>query len=75
MIDLMQDPDLGEVLRHFHTEAKTTAFLCHGPVALTAAIAGPGTHHRPKPVLRRSIRRPVGENAGCYRSSSALASG
>jgi putative intracellular protease/amidase len=38
MIDLMQDPDLGEVLRHFHTEAKTTAFLCHGPVALTAAM-------------------------------------
>ena len=38
MIDLMQDPDLGQVLRHFHTEAKTTAFLCHGPVALTAAM-------------------------------------
>jgi putative intracellular protease/amidase len=38
MIDLMQDPDLGEVLRHFHTEQKTTAFLCHGPVALTAAM-------------------------------------
>ncbi|WP_157174059.1 type 1 glutamine amidotransferase domain-containing protein [Rhodococcus sp. JVH1] len=38
MIDLMQDPDLGEVLRHFHTEAKTTAVLCHGPVALTAAM-------------------------------------
>lgn len=38
MIDLMQDPDLGEVLRHFHSEAKTTALLCHGPVALTAAM-------------------------------------
>jgi putative intracellular protease/amidase len=38
MIDLMQDPDLGEVLRHFHTEGKTTAFLCHGPVALTASM-------------------------------------
>jgi putative intracellular protease/amidase len=38
MIDLMQDPDLGHVLRHFHTEAKTTAFLCHGPVALAAAM-------------------------------------
>ncbi|MEV3959561.1 type 1 glutamine amidotransferase domain-containing protein [Nocardia sp. NPDC050193] len=38
MIDLMQDPDLGEVLRYFHTEAKTTALLCHGPVALTAAM-------------------------------------
>jgi putative intracellular protease/amidase len=38
MIDLMQDPDLGEVLRHFHDQAKPTAFLCHGPVALTAAM-------------------------------------
>jgi hypothetical protein len=27
MIDLMQDPDLGEVLRHFHTEAKRTVAL------------------------------------------------
>jgi putative intracellular protease/amidase len=38
MIDLMQDPDLGEVLRHFHIQAKPTGFLCHGPVALTAAM-------------------------------------
>jgi putative intracellular protease/amidase len=38
MIDLMQDPDLGAVLRHFHTEKKPTALLCHGPVALTAAM-------------------------------------
>jgi putative intracellular protease/amidase len=38
MIDLMQDPDLGEVLRHFHTEAKPTALLCHGPVAAAAAM-------------------------------------
>jgi putative intracellular protease/amidase len=38
IIDLMQDPDLGEVLRHFHAAAKPTVFLCHGPVALTAAM-------------------------------------
>jgi putative intracellular protease/amidase len=38
MIDLMQDPDLGEVLRHFHAEAKPTALLCHGPVATAAAM-------------------------------------
>jgi putative intracellular protease/amidase len=42
MIDLMQDPDLGEVLRHFHTEEKPTALLCHGPVALTAAMPKAG---------------------------------
>lgn len=38
MIDLMQDPDLGEVLHHCHTESKPTALLCHGPIALTAAM-------------------------------------
>jgi putative intracellular protease/amidase len=38
MIDLMQDPDLGEALRHFHAESKPTALLCHGPIALTAAM-------------------------------------
>jgi putative intracellular protease/amidase len=38
MIDLMQDPDLGEVLRHFHSEAKPTGLLCHGPIASAAAM-------------------------------------
>jgi putative intracellular protease/amidase len=38
MVDLMQDPDLGEVLRHFHAESKLTALLCHGPIAVTAAM-------------------------------------
>jgi putative intracellular protease/amidase len=38
MVDLMEDPDLGEVLRYFHDEGKLTALLCHGPVAMTAAM-------------------------------------
>ena len=38
MADLMQDPDLGEVLRYFHEAAKPTALLCHGPTAVTAAM-------------------------------------
>jgi putative intracellular protease/amidase len=38
MVDLMQDPDLGEVLRHFHAHSKPTALLCHGPIAATAAM-------------------------------------
>jgi putative intracellular protease/amidase len=38
MVDLMQDPDLGEVLRHFHAKDKPTALLCHGPIAMTAAM-------------------------------------
>ena len=38
MIDLMQDSDLGEVLRYFNAKGKPTAFLCHGPIAMTAAM-------------------------------------
>src|SRR5262245_61991544 len=37
-VDLMQDPDLGEILRHFHDRKKPTAFLCHGPIASLAAM-------------------------------------
>lgn len=36
--DLMQDAELGEMLRHFHERNKTTAFLCHGPIAAAAAM-------------------------------------
>ncbi len=39
VVDLMQDADVGAILRHFHDAAKPTALLCHGPVALTAAMA------------------------------------
>jgi putative intracellular protease/amidase len=38
MVDLMQDPDLGEILRYAHATAKPTAFLCHGPIAIAAAM-------------------------------------
>jgi putative intracellular protease/amidase len=38
MVDLMQDPDVGEILRHFHGHAKPTAMLCHGPISVAAAI-------------------------------------
>lgn len=46
MIDLMQDEDLGEILRYFHANAKPTALLCHGPVAITAAIAHPADYRK-----------------------------
>jgi putative intracellular protease/amidase len=36
--DLMQDADLGTVLRHFHAAGKPTALLCHGPIAVLAAL-------------------------------------
>lgn len=38
MVDLMQDADVGEILRHFHARQKPTALLCHGPIALAAAV-------------------------------------
>lgn len=38
VVDLMQDRDLGEILRHFHEHEKPTALLCHGPIALVAAL-------------------------------------
>lgn len=38
VVDLMQDAELGEILRHFHERAKPTALLCHGPIAVVAAM-------------------------------------
>jgi putative intracellular protease/amidase len=38
VVDLMQDADLGKILRHFHEKGKVTAMLCHGPVAVAAAM-------------------------------------
>jgi putative intracellular protease/amidase len=31
-------PKRGEILRHFHDRTKPTALLCHGPIALVAAM-------------------------------------
>lgn len=36
--DLASDPDLGVILRHAHEQGKPTALLCHGPIALLAAL-------------------------------------
>ena len=38
VVDLMQDAEIGTILRHFHEAAKPTALLCHGPVVLAAAL-------------------------------------
>lgn len=37
-VDLMQDAELGVILRHFHERSKPTALLCHGPIAVAAAL-------------------------------------
>jgi len=38
MIDLLDDPDAGTVIRHFHQTSKPTAVLCHGPISLLSAL-------------------------------------
>ena len=38
MMDLLDDPDVGTVLRHFHKTSKPTAVLCHGPISLLSAL-------------------------------------
>ena len=38
MIDLLDDPNVGIIMRHFHTTSKPTAVLCHGPISLLAAL-------------------------------------
>lgn len=38
IVDLMQDQQVGEILRHFHDKGKPTAMLCHGPIASVAAM-------------------------------------
>jgi putative intracellular protease/amidase len=40
-VDLMQDEELGEILRYFHEHKKPTALLCHGPIATLAALPKP----------------------------------
>jgi putative intracellular protease/amidase len=38
IVDLMQDQEVGDILRHFHAKAKPTALLCHGPISSVAAM-------------------------------------
>jgi putative intracellular protease/amidase len=38
VVDLMQDAELGKILRYFHERQKPTALLCHGPIATLAAL-------------------------------------
>lgn len=41
MQDLLTDPALGRLLRAFHAAGKTTALVCHGPIALLSALDQP----------------------------------
>lgn len=44
MTDLMQDENLGTILRYFHAQNKPTAFICHGPVAALATLPNAGAY-------------------------------
>ena len=39
MMDLLDDPDAGTVMRHFHNTSKPMAVLCHGPISLLSALS------------------------------------
>lgn len=41
MQDLMQDAELGKILRAFHANGRPTGVICHGPAALLSAVADP----------------------------------
>lgn len=41
MIDLSENPEVGQILRYFHAKAKPTALICHGPIALLSAMVRP----------------------------------
>lgn len=38
VVDVMQDPDVREILRYFHAHKKPTAAICHGPTAILAEM-------------------------------------
>lgn len=38
MQDLLVSPELGKLLTNFHTNGKTTALACHGPIALLSTL-------------------------------------
>ncbi|MEI2301778.1 type 1 glutamine amidotransferase domain-containing protein [Ensifer sp. MJa1] len=40
MQDLLVDEEMGRLLQHFHVNGKTTALMCHGPIALLSTLAG-----------------------------------
>lgn len=41
MEDLWKDSEVGVALKYFHGASKPTALICHGPIALLAALGSP----------------------------------
>lgn len=46
MEDLLHSAALGKLLNNFHANAKTTALVCHGPIALLSTLQDPGAFTR-----------------------------
>ena len=42
MQDLLKSPALGRLLADFHKRSKTTALVCHGPIALLSTLPDAG---------------------------------
>jgi len=41
MQDLLHSVELGKLLNNFHAHSKTTALVCHGPIALLSTLSNP----------------------------------
>ena len=46
LIDLANNPDVGEILRHFNKQGKPTAAICHGPITLLSAQVQPNSYYQ-----------------------------
>ncbi|MCF7516528.1 type 1 glutamine amidotransferase domain-containing protein [Pseudoalteromonas sp. L23] len=46
LIDLANNPQVGEILRHFNRENKPTAAICHGPITLLSAQSEPKAYYQ-----------------------------
>ena len=46
LIDLANNPEVGEILRHFNKQGKPTAAICHGPITLLSAQVQPSSYYQ-----------------------------
>ena len=46
LIDLANNPEVGEILHHFNKQGKPTAAICHGPITLLSAQVQPNSYYQ-----------------------------
>jgi len=66
MEDLAVDARVGKLLRAFHVQGKTTALVCHGPIALLSAAAGEDFPYRGYKVTAFSDSEEKGSEVGSH---------